>query len=45
MLVIKPKYIKKKKKSVPVASELPVEPEQKKIKLDSLINGGGIVYE
>ena len=44
MLVIKPKYTKKKKpytKSV----EPSLEPEQKKIKIDHLINGKGIVYE
>jgi hypothetical protein len=44
MLVIKPKYIKKQKKLVTVTTELPAEPEQKKRKLDSLINGEGIVY-
>ena len=45
MLVIKPKYIKKQNKSVTVMTELPTEPEQKKRKLDSLINSEGIVYD
>lgn len=45
MLVIKPKYMKKKKKPYTKSVELSLEPEQKKIKIDHLINGKGIVYE
>lgn len=45
MLLIKPKYkVKKEKAIITVASEPSLEPEQKKIKLDHLINGKGIVY-
>ena len=55
MLVIKPKYTRKKKQvTVPVEPSLEserrkidhrLEPEWKKIKIDHLINGKGIVYE
>ena len=57
MLVIKPKYTRKKKPiTVPVEPSLEperkkikidhrLEPERKKIKIDHLINGKGIVYE
>ena len=44
MLVIKPKYTKKKKPVTKPVEPL-LEPEQKKIKIDHLINGKGIVYE
>ena len=44
MLVIKPKYTRKKK-PVTVPGEPSLEPEWKKIKIDHLINGKGIVYE
>ena len=45
MLVIKPKYTKKKKKPYTKSVEPSLEPEQNKIKIDHLINGKGIVYE
>ena len=49
MLLIKPKY-KKKKKRVPIQTVEPTTdydgaPKAKKQKLDSLINGKGIIYE
>lgn len=45
MLLIKPKYkVKKGKLIITVASKPSLEPEQKRIKLDHLINGKGIVY-
>jgi len=44
MLVIKPKYIKKKKPASKPDVKVS-EPERKKIKIDHLINGKGIVYE
>ena len=46
MLVIKPKYTKKKIKEPVIKQIKPsLEPEQKKTKIDHLINGKGIVYE
>ena len=45
MLVIKPKYTRKKKKTVTKQTEPSLEPEQKKIRIDHLINGKGIIYE
>lgn len=45
MLLIKPKYkVKKGKLIITVTSKPSLEPEQKRIKLDHLINGKGIVY-
>ena len=44
MLVIKPKYTKKKEPATKPEVKVS-EPERKKIKIDHLINGKGLVYE
>ena len=43
MLVIKPKYARKKKKPDTKSVEPSLKPERKKIKINQLINGKGIV--
>ena len=43
MLVIKPKYTRKKKKPETESVGSSLKPERKKIKINQLINGKGIV--
>ena len=45
MLVIKPKYTRKKKKPETKSVEPSLKPERKRIKTDQLINGKGVSVE